>query len=115
MRRRIAGFIAAAVLLAALPGAPARAADIQQQRAEYIQKLVRLGVITKLDKPALLCHLWVAPRFYALDFDLKKTIAGVVWGYCSDRDPRARIVILKDSRSGKTAGKFSPQFGLKLN
>jgi len=99
----------AILLIAATPAS--LAADIQAKRLDAVRKLTSSGIIYKLEKPGLFCHLWVGPPFASLPFDDKQQIAHVVYSYCNTTDARATIVVLKDSRTGKEVGEFSTYSG----
>lgn len=87
----------------------------QKKRYELIQNLMNERVFAKIETPAKAPHVWVAPRFYALDFDDKQAFVGVVYAYAYDGSDPYDLVVLKDSRSGKDIGTFTKAFGLKLD
>lgn len=87
----------------------------QKKRYDLIQKLMNEEVFAKIETPAKAPHVWVAPRFYRLDFDDKQTFLGVVYAYAYDGSDPYDLIILKDSRSGKDIGTFTKAFGLKLD
>lgn len=92
------------------------AADVQEGRKAFIQKLIDRGVFQKVEVPGNLPHLWVRPAFYSLDFDTKSQFVNVVYAYHVTQNSTRNIVVLYDSRTGKSIGKYVPDLGgLKLD
>ncbi len=86
----------------------------QAERKQFIEKLIKMGVLYKVEVPAELPHVYVAPSFYALNVDDKQRFINVVYAYYLAQSPRANIVTLYDSKSGKKIGMFTER-GLDLD
>ena len=86
----------------------------QAERKEFIEKLIRKGILYKLVTPGEIPHIYVAPGFYSLNVDDKQSFISVVYAYCLAHDSRVNIVALYDSKSGKNIGSFN-EGGLKLD
>ena len=125
MRRVIASlFVVLLAVFLACGGAatPTQKADMQLQndRHAFLQKLIKQGYVTKLEQPATLPHLWVTPKFMALDFQAKKEFCEVVFAYhyeaprgMSAKDmPTDWSLVLKHSISGNRVGSYHPVLGL---
>lgn len=90
-------------------------ADMQGDRQAFIQKLIKKGIIQKVEVPGKLPHVWVKPLFYALDFSDKQQFISVIYIYYKNQNSMYDIVVLYDSKSGKEIGKFAETYGgLKL-
>jgi len=90
----------------------------QSARWNFIQKLVSMGVLHKVDFRHQAATIWVTPAFYLLDFDTKQSFCSVIYAYVSTK-ARSEIVAvtLKDRQSGKVVGDYGQQwtgFGLKM-
>ena len=90
------------------------AEDIQTQRKAFIEKLIRVGIFTKVVKPASLPHVYVDYGFYKATVDQKKAFLNVVYVYYSTEDPSINGVVLYDGHNGKNIGTYS-QLGLDLD
>lgn len=91
-------------------------ADMQQNRAAFIQRLIDNDIFQKVEIPGDLPRLWVKPSFDSLDYDTKSKFVNVVYAYYVTENPKYNIVILYDSRTGKKVGTYSEKDGgLKLN
>ncbi len=84
----------------------------QAKRRQAIDEMIRRRVFTKVEKPGELAYVWVTPTFYALDFDQKKDLMNIVYGYYYEDD--SKLVRIFDSMSGKEVGTFSLTLGLEL-
>ena len=109
-RRTILAAVAAVLLNVA-----AAHAGVQDQRLDFINRLIGIGVFSKLEKPASLCHLWTGHQFAGLAYDDKSKFVNVVYAYCITADSRANIVVIKDGRTGKRIGSYSSNTGLRLD
>lgn len=97
----------------AKPSAPLDPAK-QAERKKLLDELIVKGIFQKIDQPAQYPHAWVTPQFHALDYETKKAFVSVVFAYYyPDGDPSG-MVILKDSKTGKSAGTYSLNLGLRL-
>ena len=91
-----------------------KAKRLQPGRKQLIQKLISLGIFSKVEMPGSLPHVWITPTFRRLDFDDKQKFLNVVYAYYLTENRRSNIVVLKDSRTGKRIGTYS-QSGLDLD
>jgi hypothetical protein len=89
--------------------------ELQSKRRASIQEAVAQGIFYKVDATGPLPHLWVAPTFKALDFDAKSNLVNVVYDYHLAENPDHDPIILYDSMTGKSIGKYSATFGLDLD
>jgi hypothetical protein len=97
------------------PATPAPSAAMQKERLEFIQKLIDQGFFKKVETPGSLPHLWVTPKFMALDFDTKGTFVNVVYAYYLAKNPDYNLVVLYHSKTGKEVGQYAAAYGgLKL-
>jgi hypothetical protein len=104
-----------AVVLFLLLASTLFAADMQEKRKGFIQKLIKNGIFQKVETPGSLPHLWVKPAFYALSYDDKSSFVSVVYAYYVTIDKSYNLVILYDHRSGKKIGVYGEKYGgLKL-
>lgn len=87
---------------------------MQAERKKFMQKLQKMNVIYKIDVPGDLPHVYVSSGFYSLKIDDKKSFMSVVYAYYLAQNPKATIVALYDSRSGKQIGTFTHR-GLELD
>lgn len=92
-----------------------KSAEKQAGRERLIEKLHKERVFQKVVVPGNLPRLYVAPRFYTLDFDMKKNFVSVVYAYYFDGKNITDSVRIFDSKSGKEIGSFSLPQGLKLD
>ncbi len=89
--------------------------ELQAQRLAFIQKLTARGLFTTVEQPATLPHVWITPAFRSLDYRTQNKFLGVVFAYyyagtSGPKNPLrdyGRIVVLKDSQTGKRIGSFS--------
>ena len=96
-------------------GAVPTSPELQAGRLAFIQKLTARGLFTTVEQPADLPHVWVTPAFRALDYQTQNKFLGVVFAYyyagtSGPKNPLrdySRIVVLKDSQTGKRIGTFS--------
>jgi hypothetical protein len=88
--------------------------ETQKKRKELIQNFTKTGVIQKVEKLGSLPQTWVNPVFYTLDYDDKKSIIEVVYGYYFDDIEADNFVIIVDGLSGNEAGDYSYSRGLKM-
>ena len=70
-------------------------------------------LISKVDVPGSLPRVHVLPRFYALDFDDKTRLVGVVAALMG-RSSEDYLVRVFDARTHKSIGRFTQQIGLVL-
>ena len=85
---------------------------MQAKRLGAIRLLQQKGIISKVecDSPQ---RLWITPAFYVLKFEDKSAIANAVYAYCFPKVTTLNVLLLKDNKTGKTAGHFSST-GLKM-
>jgi hypothetical protein len=98
-------------LIATLLITPATAKDDghQAERKQYIEKAISQGVFKKVVVPNDLPHVWVTPLFHSADFDIKQDLIGLVYYYYRLGDlPNLPLVVVKDSKTGKRIGKYTP-------
>jgi hypothetical protein len=104
--------------------APAAKADsdLQQKRADLIEKYKKERVIHKVEGESL-AKLYVMPRFYTLPVDDKKTVANLVyvWFYrypnpvnADTVNPGDHVEII-DHANGKQVGSYDPITGLSMD
>lgn len=102
------------------PTGPRPVADdaIQDDRAKLIGEFQGLGLIQKAEVTKDGAELWIAPRFYTLDYDDKVRTANVVWAwaFAVPKNGTAGHAVgdlyLYDSKSGKLIGSYSGTQGL---
>jgi hypothetical protein len=87
---------------------------IQKKRKEIIDKIIKQGVITKIEIPGNLPHMWITPLYKNLDYDLKVNFANLVYSYYVTENSSYDMVIFKDSKTGQRIGGYSPEIGLDL-
>lgn len=87
--------------------------EMQKGREVFIEKMKLLNVIQKIETPGNLPRVYVAPAFYAADFDSKRNFMSVVYAYHFDGSGISDLVRIYDGRSGKEIGTYSPA-GLRL-
>lgn len=87
----------------------------QAGRLKLMEKLGKELVFQKVEVPGNLPRLYVTPRFYTLDFDMKQSFVSVVYAYYFDGKNITDSVRIYDSKSGKEIGGFSMPGGLKLD
>jgi hypothetical protein len=88
---------------------------LQQDRRDFIDRLIARGIFYKVERPADLPHVWVTPLFLALGVDEKERFLNVVYAlHYPDGGDSGSLVVLKDSRTGNRIGTYS-QAGLSLN
>jgi len=85
---------------------------MQVKRLDGIRQLQRKSLIKKVEceSPP---RLWIMPAFYVLKFDDKSVIANMVYAYCFPKVTTRNVLLLKDNKTGKTAGYFS-KTGLEM-
>ena len=88
--------------------------EMQAKREQMIEDLKQMRIIQKIDMPGSLPHVWVAPAFYALQYDQKSTFISVVAAYFVAKNPSLDPTVLYDGQTGKKVGLFSVRTGLKL-
>lgn len=86
----------------------------QAERKKFIEKLMKMGILYKVDVPGKYPDIYVAPGFYTLNVDDKQSFINVVYAYYLAKSPRANIATLYDSKSGKKIGVFTER-GLDLD
>lgn len=90
-----------------------KSAEIQQQRREFIEKLIRNGIFAKVECLAEFPSVWVTPKFLGLDFDAKDQFISVVYAYYFEGEEGHVYVI--DNNTGKEIGSYShATVGLKM-
>lgn len=89
--------------------------SMQAGRLKLMEKLRAERVFQKVEIPGNLPRLYVAPRFYTLDFDMKQKFVSVVYAYYFTGKNITDSVRIYDSRSGKEIGHFAMPSGLKLD
>ncbi len=72
-----------------------------------------MSVVSKIEQPASLPHVYVGPRFDTLSLDDKRSFINAVAAYewCAGGH---ELVVLREHRKGKEVGTFSVQRGLSL-
>jgi len=119
MRAAIATFALLAMLgfagMAAAQTTIDKSETKQAGREKLIKKLQTERVFHKIETPGTLPRLYVAPRFYTLDFDMKQQFVSVVYAYYFDGKKITDSVRIYDSKSGKEVGYFALPQGLKLD
>ncbi len=83
---------------------------LQQERREFIAKLVAEGFIQKTQHTGLLPHVWVTPKFLVGSFDAKQHVLSAVWAYFGEEN----ILVIRSSVTNERIGTFS-RFGLDLD
>ena len=78
----------------------------QPERKAMIDKLIGMGVFTKVDGTLDRPNLWVAPMFYNLDYDKKVTFSRTVYDYYIIENRGLVRLSIIDSKSGKEIGSF---------
>ena|SRR5882672_778166 len=92
---------------------------MQAERLKMINSMIGKGIFGKVEAgPSsnnASAFVRIRPRFYALDFETKNKMIGIIYAYyCTGDD--LDLVILEDSLSGKTVGSFSTIYGgLKMD
>jgi hypothetical protein len=90
--------------------------DQQAARKKFIDDALKYGVIQKIRLVGDYVHIWASPAFYQLDFDMKQNLAGVVFDYYRiSGEAKGGHVTIKDSKTGKRIGSYSPSLGLDLD
>ena len=85
-------------------------------RKQYIDAAISQGIFQKVTVPADLPHVWVTPLFNSVDFELKQNLVAMVYQYYRlGEKPKLALVLVKDSKTGKQIGKYTPAGGLDLN
>lgn len=56
-------------------------------------------------------RLVVRPIFYLATFKEKELMANVAMGWCLDRDPDCKVLILQDSMTNKEVGRYADVYG----
>lgn len=92
-----------------------KSAAKQAGRERLMKKLGSEGIFQKIVVPGNLPRLYVAPRFYRLDFDTKQNFVSVVYAYYFDGKNVTDAVRIYDGRSGKEIGSYTVTQGLKLD
>ncbi len=118
--KRLLATIAALAILAMVEVAVAETAinkseAMQAGRLKLMEKLKNERVFQKVEIPGTLPRLFVQPRFYTLDFDMKQKFVSVVYAYYFDGSKSTDSVRIYDSRSGKEIGYYAVPQGLKLD
>jgi hypothetical protein len=106
------------ILGASLLVLPAAAQDDGNQaaRKKYIEDAISQGIFKKVVVPGDLPHVWVTPLFQSADFDLKQNLITLVYQYYRLGELRnLELVVVKDSKTGKRIGKYSPRTGLDMD
>ncbi len=108
------------IIFLSLPTSSSRSDDklidhspaMQAKRMDLIRQLQQKGIIhtVECDSPQ---RFWILPAFYGLKFDDKSVIANMVYAYCFPKVTTRNVLLLKDKKTGKTAGHFS-QTGLEM-
>jgi hypothetical protein len=85
---------------------------MQAKRRDLIRQLQQKGIIhtVECDSPQ---RFWILPAFHILKFDDKSAVANMIYAYCFPTVATRNVVLLKDKKTGKTAGHFS-QTGLEM-
>jgi hypothetical protein len=105
-------------LIAALMIMPAIAQNDGNQpaRKQYIDAAISQGIFQKVIVPADLPQVWVTPLFNSVAFELKQNLVAMVYQYYRlGEKPNLALVIVKDSKTGKQIGKYTPAGGLDLD
>ena len=91
--------------------------ELQRERREFIAKLRRLGLITKVECPADYPRVYVTELFMLLDVDTKKKFLGVIlaYYYAGQNIGGLQMLILRDSRTGVQLGTFDGLGILRMN
>ncbi len=108
------------VLFVSLPPSSAPSEDksidhspaMQARRLVAIQRLQKEGLIKKVECEAPQ-RLWILPAFYGLTMDDKSVVASLSYAYCFPQVATHNVLLLKDNKTGKTAGQFS-RLGLEM-
>ena len=89
---------------------------MQAKRLDILEGLQQQEIFgeTTASSPGFI-HLVVRPRFYMLAHKDKLSFVSVACAYHFDGRTASDTVILKDSRTNKTVGMFSTQYGLRLD
>ncbi len=86
-------------------------AGMQEDRKVFIDKLINMKIIQKVEIPGSLPHEWVAPKLYALNFDDKQQFISVIHAYYITKNKKYDLVVLYDSKSGKKIGVYGKNYG----
>jgi len=87
--------------------------ETRAKREKLLRDLLNQGVFQKIDVPGTNPRVWVTPKFYALDFDTKKSFVSVVYAHYLG-DEEFGSVNLVDSKTGRKVGRFSTVSGLEM-
>jgi hypothetical protein len=112
-------FLVLVFLIVACGGTPAEKIDkspeLQRKRQDFIDKIIKQGVFSKVEMPGSVPHVWVRPKFSTLDFESKKTAISIVYAFFFDSTAAGNVVRIRDSITGKDVGTFSGSLGLRLD
>lgn len=86
-------------------------AETQAKRVQLIKRLQAEEIISKCDYANNVCHLWVRPAFYGLDFDTKQKFVSVAAAWALCENSQADLVVLYDNQSGKPVGRYAAAYG----
>lgn len=84
--------------------------EAQTKRKVFMRNFIDLGVLSKVDRPGDLPHLWTGPGWGRLSFDEKASIAGLVYALYYGEQVDGIVAIL-DGRTGESIGHFCPKNG----
>jgi|GEM_PF-6040116 len=87
-----------------------KSAEKQKARQKLIQEMINRRLVAQIKFPGTTPELWVAPGFYALDFDTKQQLVSVVYAYYCNGDDRD-MVLVYDNLTGKQIGTYSTLSG----
>lgn len=113
--------VVAVALLAACGPSPGERVPIdksptmQAERRQFLDKLVRQGLIQRVEERGTMPRLWVTPAFRMLDFQTKEKFVSVAFALYCTGESYGDVVTLVDSISGTEIGSYSlGNPGLKL-
>ena len=85
--------------------------DLQRDRRELIQELIRNGVFTRVEMRSTFPHIWVTPSFMVLDSETREDCTELVYVYYLDGTDMSDSVVLTDAFAGEYLGFYNPFSG----
>ena len=93
---------------------------LQQERKEFIDKLIQDRIFQKIDTPGTVPRVYVLPAFYTLTFNEKTSVIVVCYAYIyglpkGDLKGFSEPIWLYNTMTNKNVGSFSATWGLDLD
>lgn len=85
------------------------------EREAFIRKAQNLGIFGKVHVQGGIGTVEVTETYMELDYKGKVKLAGAVFGWCEDHDPKMSVLKLNDIKTGKQVGTLTPKLGLKFD